>query len=70
MAKHFEMGEIRRDALNLFVVLRLRVPERRSLRTYLQPGDERVVGVEVRDQLKSAVQGNNLPFYVFLKDAE
>jgi len=64
------MGEIRRDALNLFVVLRLQVPERRSLRTYLQPRYKCVVGVEVRDQLESTVQGDDLPFDVFLKDAE
>jgi hypothetical protein len=70
VAKHFEMGEIRRDTLNLFIVLRLRVLERRSFQTYLQPGDERVVGVEIRDQLESAVQGDDLPFDVFLEDAE
>lgn len=64
------MGEIRRDGLNLFIVLRLRVPERRSLRTYLQPRYKRVVGVEVCDQLESTVQGDDLPFNVFLEDAE
>lgn len=65
------MREIRRDALNLVIVIILRVSEnRRSLGTYLQPGDERVVGVEVRDQLESAVQRDNLPFDVFLEDAE
>lgn len=37
---------------------------------YLQASDKRVIGVEVRNKLKSAIQGYNLPFDVFLDDTE
>lgn len=37
---------------------------------YLQAKDKCVVGVEVRDELESAIQGNDLPFDVLLEDAE
>ena len=57
VAKHLEMGEIRRDTLNLFIIMRSRILKgRRPLRAYLQPGDERMVGVEIRNQLKSSIQ--------------
>ena len=69
VTKHLEMGEIRRDALNLVIRMSWGLWGRRPLGAYLQPSDERMVGVEVRDQLESAVQGDDLSLDVFLQDA-
>jgi len=68
MTKHLEMGKIRRDALNLVIPISWQLWGSRALGTYLQPGDECMVGVEVRDQLESAVQGDDLSLDVFLQD--
>jgi hypothetical protein len=42
---------------------------KKSFGRYLQASDKCVVGVEIRNQLESTIQGNNLPFNVFLQDA-
>ena len=68
MTEHLEVGEIRRDALNLVIAMSLESSGRRPLSAYLQPGNERMVGVEVRDQLESAIQGDDLSLDVFLQD--
>ena len=68
MTEHLEVGEIRRDVLNLVIAMSLESSGRRPLSAYLQPGNERMVGVEVRDQLESAIQGDDLSLDVFLQD--
>lgn len=68
MAEHLEVGEIRHDALNLVVVMSLKLMGRRTFGVYLQPSNKRMVGIEIRDQLESAVQGDDLSLDVFLQD--
>jgi len=63
------MREICRDALNLVIIMRLRAPRSERSTTYLQPGNEHVVGVEIRNQLEPSIQGDDLPFDVLLKYA-
>ena len=37
---------------------------------HLQANNKCVVGIKVRNKFESAIQGNDLPFDVFLEDAE
>jgi hypothetical protein len=53
MPEHLERGEVLRE---LLAVLRAAEPS---------GGDERVVRVQIRDQLEAALEGDDLPLLVF-----